>query len=243
MASWRSSRVSVTSPSADVRRGPRSRQAPTTVHMVRRHRATTVAMILATALQLLGQAVPVAATVTPTSQTTPAGTTTHFDVSVAVPAVPPKADILIAIDTTGSMSSSIGQAKTDAAAIVNGVQGAVPDSQFAVVEFKDLFDTHRVRRGATMTADSAPRAGRHRFDSGGGRGGNDNRRPTTSSSPTATPPTSAAVSGGAQARRRSWWSSATPNRTEPGAWCPISPAAPISRPIRTGWTRAPCLPA
>jgi hypothetical protein len=58
--------------------------------------------------------------------------------TVDVPAKPPKADIEIAIDTTGSMQPSIDQAKADAAGIVSGVQGAVPDTQFAVVAFKDF---------------------------------------------------------------------------------------------------------
>jgi hypothetical protein len=43
--------------------------------------------------------------------------------TINVPAKPPKADIEIAIDTTGSMGPSIAQAKADAVAIVTGVQG------------------------------------------------------------------------------------------------------------------------
>lgn len=57
--------------------------------------------------------------------------------TVDIPAVPRKADIEIAIDTTFSMDRSINQAKADATNIVNGVQGLVPDSQFAVVQFRD----------------------------------------------------------------------------------------------------------
>jgi hypothetical protein len=58
-----------------------------------------------------------------------------------VPAKPPKADIEIAIDTTGSMQASIDQAKADAVNIVNGVQSSVPDTQFAIVAFKDFCTT------------------------------------------------------------------------------------------------------
>src|SRR3954454_18143658 len=54
----------------------------------------------------------------------------HETKTVGVPAVPAKADIEIAIDTTGSMAGSIAQAKADAAAIVSQLQGAVPDTQF-----------------------------------------------------------------------------------------------------------------
>jgi hypothetical protein len=84
----------------------------------------------------------VGATVTPPTDTiqVPAGSTVDHLISVGVPAVPPKADILIAIDTTGSMSASIAQAKTDAISIVTGVQGSVLDTQFAVVDFKDSSD-------------------------------------------------------------------------------------------------------
>ncbi len=61
--------------------------------------------------------------------------------TVDVPAKPAKADVEIAIDTTGSMQPSITQAKTDAINIVNGVQGSVPDTRFAVVAFKDFCTT------------------------------------------------------------------------------------------------------
>jgi hypothetical protein len=57
--------------------------------------------------------------------------------TVGVPAVPPKADIEIAIDTTGSMAPSIAQAESDATSIVSQVQAQVPDTDFAVVQFKD----------------------------------------------------------------------------------------------------------
>src|ERR1051325_5699322 len=54
---------------------------------------------------------------------------------------PQSADIEIAIDTTGSMQPSIDNAKLAALAIVNGVQAVVPDTQFAVVQFKDFCTT------------------------------------------------------------------------------------------------------
>src|SRR5215207_6980738 len=57
--------------------------------------------------------------------------------TVGVPAVLPRADIEIAIDTTSSMNPSIVQAKADATAIVTGVQAVIADAQFAVVDFRD----------------------------------------------------------------------------------------------------------
>jgi len=74
---------------------------------------------------------------------------------VTLAAQPAAADVEIAIDTTGSMSASIAQAKADALAIVSGVQGVVPNTQFAVVQFKDNFDTPEYRVEQAMTATAA----------------------------------------------------------------------------------------
>lgn len=63
--------------------------------------------------------------------------TVHLD------AAPAKADIVLAVDTTGSMSTAISQAKTDATNIVNGVQALIPGARFAVVNFDDYpFDPY-----------------------------------------------------------------------------------------------------
>jgi hypothetical protein len=75
--------------------------------------------------------------------------------TVDVPAKPPKADVEIAIDTTGSMGPSIAQAKADANAIVAGVQGSVPDTQFAVVQFKDSGDSPEYAVEQSMTANAS----------------------------------------------------------------------------------------
>ena len=83
------------------------------------------------------------------------GASASVAIDVAVPTRPPAADILIAIDTTGSMGPSIDQAKSDATAIVNGVRAAVGDSQFAVVDFKDSVDgtlEYRVTHAMTGAA-------------------------------------------------------------------------------------------
>jgi hypothetical protein len=75
--------------------------------------------------------------------------------TVGVPAVPPKADIELAIDTTGSMDPSIAQAKADALAIVSQVQAQVPDTQFAVVQFKDSGDSPEYALEQAMTSSGA----------------------------------------------------------------------------------------
>ncbi len=57
--------------------------------------------------------------------------TLHLD------ATPPKADVVLAVDTTGSMGAAIADAKTDAISIVGRIQSAIPGARFAVVDFKD----------------------------------------------------------------------------------------------------------
>ena len=114
--------------------------------------------------------------------TIPAGAAGTAGLTVHVPAQPPKADILIAIDTTGSMGSSITQAKAYAQDIVNKVQNGVPasgpnpaipgvaDSRFAVVEFRDFGDTpvYAVRQGMTPTASLVQTAVNAMSANGGG---------------------------------------------------------------------------
>ena len=57
--------------------------------------------------------------------------TLHLD------ALPPSADVLIALDTTGSMGGAITDARTDANSIVNDIQAQIPHAHFAVADFKD----------------------------------------------------------------------------------------------------------
>jgi hypothetical protein len=57
--------------------------------------------------------------------------TLHLD------SLPPKADIVLAVDTTGSMGAAIANAKADAVSIVNRIKSSIPGSRFAVVDFKD----------------------------------------------------------------------------------------------------------
>lgn len=75
--------------------------------------------------------------------------------TVGVPAKPASADVEIAIDTTGSMGPSIAQAKADALAIVAGVQASVPDTQFAVVQFKDAGSAPEYQVEQALTGNAA----------------------------------------------------------------------------------------
>lgn len=69
-----------------------------------------------------------------------AGGTGTESKTVTVPRLPAKADIHIAIDTTGSMGGAISQAKAQATDLVSTIHGAVPDANFSVVDFKDSTD-------------------------------------------------------------------------------------------------------
>jgi Mg-chelatase subunit ChlD len=60
--------------------------------------------------------------------------------TVTVPRLPAKADIEIAIDTTGSMGGAINQAKAQATDLVNTIRSNVPDANFSVVDFRDSTD-------------------------------------------------------------------------------------------------------
>ena len=133
-----------------------------------------VSMLVALGLAL-SAALPalVGATVTPASNTIEVhpDDTGNVTISVDVPAKPPKADILIAIDTTGSMAPSITQAKSNANQIVTDVQASVPDSQFAIVSFKDSTDAtaeYQVVRTMTGSASDVATAVNGLNASGGG---------------------------------------------------------------------------
>lgn len=128
----------------------------------------------ASLLALIGPIGPAAADLSPATAnfTVSAGGSVTETKTVGVPAKPPTADIEIAIDTTGSMSGAIAQAKAEATNLVNAVKAEIPDSQFAVVDFRDSGDgagEYQVR--APMTA-SAP-AVQAAIDAMGAGGGGD----------------------------------------------------------------------
>ena len=60
-----------------------------------------------------------------------------IDPTLHLNASPPKADILFALDTTGSMGAALTDARTDANAIVHDIQQSIPGARFAVADFKD----------------------------------------------------------------------------------------------------------
>ena len=65
------------------------------------------------------------------------GTSAVVAKTVQTPAIPPKPDVLILADTTGSMGSTLAGLRSDLTSLVTQVLAAQPDSQFGVSEYKD----------------------------------------------------------------------------------------------------------
>ena len=76
----------------------------------------------------------------PVNVTLQAGASTNVSKTLHLDALPGAADIIIAIDTTGSMANAIAQAKAQATALCNNVQSSIPGARFAVIDFKDVPD-------------------------------------------------------------------------------------------------------
>lgn len=62
-------------------------------------------------------------------------------------------DVEIAIDTTGSMGSSISQAQADAKGLVKDIRARFSGAMFATVQFRDSYDTPEYQVMQTMTGD------------------------------------------------------------------------------------------
>ena len=69
-----------------------------------------------------------------------AGQSTTVNKTLHLDALPGAADIIIAIDTTGSMGDAIAQAKAQATALCTDVQAQIPGARFAVMDFRDIPD-------------------------------------------------------------------------------------------------------
>jgi Mg-chelatase subunit ChlD len=76
----------------------------------------------------------------PVAVTLQAGASTTVHKTLHLDALPGAADIIIAIDTTGSMSAAIAQAKAQASQLCTDVQNQIPGARFAVFDFRDVPD-------------------------------------------------------------------------------------------------------
>ena len=97
--------------------------------------------VLAAGILWLVAAIPASAadTLTPSPVTVSlvAGTSTTVNKTLTLDGVPARADIIVAIDTTSSMSGPIAQAQADANNLCTTVKGSIPGARFAAVDFED----------------------------------------------------------------------------------------------------------
>ncbi len=105
------------------------------------HRHVRLLAVAAACVLSLVAALPAAAadTLTPTPVTVSlvAGTSTTVNKTLSLDGLPAKADIIVAIDTTGSMGTPIAQAQADAAGLCSTVKTSIPGARFAAVDFED----------------------------------------------------------------------------------------------------------
>jgi hypothetical protein len=95
-----------------------------------------VALVAVLALSVSGAAAD-SITPNPASLSLAAGSSTTIHQTIQLDALPPKADILLALDATGSMGTALAEARTDANAMVSQIQAQIPQARFAVANFKD----------------------------------------------------------------------------------------------------------
>ncbi|MGW2823186.1 HYR domain-containing protein [Streptomyces sp. NPDC001443] len=77
-------------------------------------------------------------------QTLDPGASITVDKQVRTPAVPPKPDVVLLVDNTGSMGAPIANVRNNLSTIVNRVFDAQPDSRFAVASYGDEEDESRL---------------------------------------------------------------------------------------------------
>lgn len=108
-----------------------------------------------TAFALLGRALA-GPGVSPASvnQTSDPGLSFLIKKAVSTPEIPPKPDVVLLVDVTASMSSTLANIKTNLATVISTVKGTQPGAEFAVVSFGDLADPNGFKVNQGLTADS-----------------------------------------------------------------------------------------
>ncbi|MHB1244289.1 MAG: post-COAP-1 domain-containing protein [Gaiellaceae bacterium] len=102
---------------------------------------SALALAAGVAAAFAGQALAVDSfTPNPVVVTLQAGESASVSKTLHLDALPGAADIIIAIDTTGSMTGAIAQAKMQATQLCTDVQAAIPGARFAVFDFRDIPD-------------------------------------------------------------------------------------------------------
>ncbi|MGW5667717.1 VWA domain-containing protein [Micromonospora sp. NPDC003776] len=121
-----------------------------------RRAAVTVAAVtaMATAMATPAWAAPGVDPAT-VDRTSDPGTTIGISKVVSTPPIPPNPDVVLLVDTTGSMGPAIANVRTNLQQVINNVRGAQPSAEFAVASYRDEGDgaeLFRVRQGLTDDA-------------------------------------------------------------------------------------------
>ncbi|MFG2052423.1 VWA domain-containing protein [Micromonospora sp. NPDC048930] len=83
------------------------------------------------------------------------GATIPISKVVSTPPIPPNPDVVLLVDTTGSMGPAIANVRTNLQQVIDNVRGAQPSAQFAVASYRDEGDgaeLFRVRQNLTGDA-------------------------------------------------------------------------------------------
>lgn len=81
------------------------------------------------------------------------GQTIHVSKTVATPVVPPKPDVVLLVDTTGSMDGAIADVQSGMSTIISTVRGAQPDAQFAITQYRDVGEPLTFDVASALTSD------------------------------------------------------------------------------------------
>jgi hypothetical protein len=83
------------------------------------------------------------------------GAVIHVTKTVSTPPIPPKPDIVLLADKTGSMGGELANVKANFASIIGQVQAVQPDAQFAVAAYCDFGDADPAyQRFSDLTGDA-----------------------------------------------------------------------------------------
>ncbi|MFI6821633.1 choice-of-anchor D domain-containing protein [Micromonospora sp. NPDC050187] len=85
---------------------------------------------------------------------TPGGAAT-LTRTVTTTTVPPRPDVVLLADTTGSMGLALADVKANARRIVGDISAVQPDARFAVTEYRDATDEYAFRVNQDLTGDPA----------------------------------------------------------------------------------------
>lgn len=90
--------------------------------------------------------------------------------TVTTPEIPPKPDIVLLADATGSMGTAINNVKANMTALITAVEGVQPDTQWAVASYRDFSDASPFTLHSNLTGDTPTTvaAVNSMFASGGG---------------------------------------------------------------------------